>query len=317
MATIIIIVTVVAVLALGIGVAVRWQRRKHIQLPSAEIGGGPEVLQFRNRHAVEAALVSTGRGAGTFCLRAGSTGTEVLSLVMSPSAVAHYDVRRLTDASTRPPSTTLHLGFASGIGPGFPSLAALLDHYERHPVNNTGDPVVLSRSLVKQSGGSSREPEYATVDYSQMMSTAAYETPVTHNPVFGLAPDNAADNTVVMPQEQAYAGLDGRQTMYSTAAARMDMFTSTMTSTNDRALAPDNAVDDTVMMPQEHAYAGLDGRQTTYSTAAARPPRTGYELQTLSTYEQPVSSNPLYTQSLRVYDEIHENSVIDRQSSTA
>ena len=264
MATIIIIVTVVAVLALGIGVAVRWQRRKHIQLPSAEIGGGPEVLQFRNRHAVEAALVSTGRGAGTFCLRAGSTGTEVLSLVMSPSAVAHYDVRRLTDASTRPPSTTLHLGFASGIGPGFPSLAALLDHYRSHPVNDTGDPVVLSRSLVKQQseGGSSREPEYATVDYSQMTSTAAYETPVTHNPAFGLAPDSAADSTAVTPQEQA--------------------------------------------------YAGLDGRQTTYSTAASRAPRLDYELPTSSTYAQPVSSNPLYTHSPRVYDEI-DNPETDRQ----
>ena len=238
------------------GVAVRWQRRKHVQQPAAQIGGGPKVLQFQNRNAVEAALLSTGKGAGTFCLRVGSTGTElgteVLSLVMSPSSVANYDVRRLKDTSTRPPSTTLHLGFASGIGPGFPSLAALLDHYERHPVNDTGDPVVLSRSLVKQSGGSSREPEYATLDYGLMTSTATYETPVTHNPAY-----------------------------------------------------------DTVVMPQEQAYAGLDGHQTTYITATARAAQMDHELPTSSTCEQPVTSNSLYTQSPRVYDDI------GRQVSTA
>ena len=72
---------------------------------------------------------SSGKGAGLFCFCAGSTGTQVLSLVMS--AVAHYDVRRLTDTSTRPPLTSMHLGVASSdIGPGFPSMVALRDHSE-------------------------------------------------------------------------------------------------------------------------------------------------------------------------------------------
>ena len=218
-----------------------------VQQPSAaQTGHGPAVLQVPSSGAAEAALLSGDRGAGTFCVRVGSTGAEVLSLVMSPSAVAHHDVRRLTDTSTRPPSTTVHLAFATGIGPGFPSLTTLLDHYKNHSVNGTGDPVVLRRSLVKQSGGSSREPDYATVDYAQMTAqSAAYEIPVAHNPAYNIHHD-------ATPQELSYAELDGRQVTYSTA--------------------------------QEQAYAGLDGRQVTYSTAAARAAPRDRERTTSSTF---------------------------------
>ena len=80
------------------------------------------------------------------------------------------------------------------------------------------------------------------------------------SPTAGSAPTSTAAQraAATVMQEQVYAGLDGRQLMYSTAALA-DEDTST--------LAPKQT--DAMAITQGQDYAGLDGRHFTYGTAAS------------------------------------------------
>ena len=225
-----------------VALAVRWQRRQHAPAadsssdqPNITVAGNavqnqaftlphqtesrprrgdevPSLLQFPSLSTdeVEAALLASGkvgaRGSGIFCLRRVS-GTEVLSLTMSTVEVAHYNIRRLQDTTTQPPSTTVHLGFDTGIGPGFTTVAELLKHYKSCPVNETGPPVTLHASLVQRSAGG-QEVTYAAINYDEVRSVEmdgmyetidddeqtcnTYQEPMTENPGYADSETRAA-----------------------------------------------------------------------------------------------------------------------------